>query len=908
MIENNLTPVPRNLPRAVNVKLLLARAAMFWERVWPALWPATGILGVILIVTLLEAWSWLPTWLHILTLALFAAVLVFALWRNLAPLTLPTRDEAMRRLETKSGMQHRPISSYEDDLPPPQNRKSVDTATQSLWATHRQRLMDAIRNVRVGRPRSDLPERDPNALRFLVGLIFLLVLIANWPDLSRKFALAIDPSGAVADLNVVTLDAWLNPPAYTSEPPIFLTRPEADVTGGTPITVPEGSSFVARVQGSERMPTLDLAITELDAKAAEAAEISDEPVGFEEIGTQAFEYAQVLDQDISVAISDGRQDLGSWSFKVRPDEIPMIAFKEDPSETDQKVLKIPYSVFDDYGVVTAQARIELISESEETESETPATVDAVVQDADQSNAPLAIPGGALSEPVTVDLALPSLRTKDAEETAYQDLTAHPWAGLDVTIQLESQDEAGQWGKSEIVTFTLPEREFRDPLARAVIEQRKYLVKNPQALERAANVIAALTKFPEKYYTDMTVYLALRSVHWRLVHARESEDLEGLYDLLWDIALRLEDGDLLLAAQAVRDLQKQLMDAIADGKPQDEIDKVMQALREAMQQYMAALAQEQRESGEQRPMDPNAQMMTGSDFDDLMNAIEDMLRTGNMAGAQRLLSQLMDMLENMQFAGQGPGGMDLGNQAMNDALGQLGDMIGRQRGLLDETFRQGQQGQRQQGQNQGQPQQNRPGEPGDQDRPGQQPGQPGSPEQQQGNQDGQGQPGGDPNQQGRSPGELAQDQEGLQQELGDILQELRDQGIDVPQELERAERAMGDSGEELSEGDLPGSADSQSEAIDQLRQGAQTMAQNLLDQMLERQGMASDGSGPEDRDYDPLGRPSAAAGPEYGDSVKVPEERDLQRARDILEELRRRASELGRPTLELDYLERLLKRF
>ncbi len=50
--------------------------------------------------------------------------------------------------------------------------------------------------------------------------------------------------------------------------------------------------------------------------------------------------------------------------------------------------------------------------------------------------------------------------------------------------------------------------------------------------------------------------------------------------------------------------------------------------------------------------------------------------------------------------------------------------------------------------------------------------------------------------------------------------------------------------------------------------------------------------------------------EYGDdfTVKVPDEIDVQRARRVLEELRKRLSEPLRPRIELDYLERLLKDF
>ena len=62
------------------------------------------------------------------------------------------------------------------------------------------------------------------------------------------------------------------------------------------------------------------------------------------------------------------------------------------------------------------------------------------------------------------------------------------------------------------------------------------------------------------------------------------------------------------------------------------------------------------------------------------------------------------------------------------------------------------------------------------------------------------------------------------------------------------------------------------------------------------------------DTDPLGRP--LRGRDYGDdvTVKVPGEIDVQRARRILEELRKRFADPLRPQLELDYIERLLKDF
>jgi Domain of unknown function (DUF4175) len=64
----------------------------------------------------------------------------------------------------------------------------------------------------------------------------------------------------------------------------------------------------------------------------------------------------------------------------------------------------------------------------------------------------------------------------------------------------------------------------------------------------------------------------------------------------------------------------------------------------------------------------------------------------------------------------------------------------------------------------------------------------------------------------------------------------------------------------------------------------------------------------DSNTDPLGRPRHGRDLTDDQTVKVPGEIDVQRARRILEELRRRFADPLRPQIELDYIERLLKDF
>ncbi len=77
------------------------------------------------------------------------------------------------------------------------------------------------------------------------------------------------------------------------------------------------------------------------------------------------------------------------------------------------------------------------------------------------------------------LALPRANGKQVDGKASQDLTAHPWAGLKVRMTLLARDQAGQTGMSHPYEFVLPERKFTKPLAKAVIEQRKKLVRDAE---------------------------------------------------------------------------------------------------------------------------------------------------------------------------------------------------------------------------------------------------------------------------------------------------------------------------------------------------------------------------------------------------------------------------------------------
>ncbi len=134
------------------------------------------------------------------------------------------------------------------------------------------------------------------------------------------------------------------------------------------------------------------------------------------------------------------------------------------------------------------------------------------------------------------------------------------------------------------------------------------------------------------------------------------------------------------------------------------------------------------------------------------------------------------------------------------------------------------------------------------------------------------------------------------------------GKDADEALGQAGQAMRDAEGALQGGDAEGAVEQQGRALQNLRKGAQSLAEAMQGGMGDGMGEPMGDEPSSAERTDPLGRPVRSR--EYGDdfTVKVPGEIDVQRARRVLEELRRRLGDPNRPRLELDYLERLLKDF
>jgi len=804
--ENGSTQSNANQPlsaikRLVNRRLAAAQMTIAWERLWPAIWPVTGVVGLFGAFSLAGLWYLIPGWLHVLVLVGFAIALSRALWHALRTMHWPRRDHAERRLETGSLLDHRPLRALYDR----QISGIGDPGSQALWQIHRRRMLDQVKRLRSGWPHPNLARRDPLALRAVVGLLLAIGLVVGSGDAGQRLGAAFQPNFANASEPPASLEAWITPPEYTGHPPIFLTATIVANERST-LDVPIGSTFLAQISGGRTTPSVTL---------------DQDAIPFSAIDANNFRAEIDLNAGTNLTIVRGKTEIAAWALSIILDETPIISFGNPPKPTLRKALELSYKASDDYGL---------------------ASVRAIVTRA------------GTDETIEIELPLAGPRLKKASEASFHDLTPHAWAGLKVQLQLAAIDAIERIGRSKMIEMILPERDFSHPVARALIEQRKILTRQPGKRDKVVIALRALSLWPEEYENDSVVHLALRTAQSRLKGDEKKASIQEVQDLLWDTALRLEDGNLSLAQARLRDAQQELMEALARDAPDDEIERLIDQLKQAMEKYLQALSEQaikQAERGEPG-LDPNALNVQEFDLEKMLERARELSQMGAKEAARQLLSQLQNMLENLSAGLM----MNPLEQSTQQALRGLNQLMRQQQQLLDQTFRSEQKGQPQPG---------------------------------------------------NSFQGMGQEQEALHRMLGDIMRQLGETALPIPQSMGRAERSMRDARDALNRSSPGQAVGPQSQALDLLREGADALFRSLMagGDMLDGD-IDMEGTGQFDRD--PFGRFVGPGGAIDDERVRIPEKSDVQRARDILNELYRRSGQRSRSLIERDYIDRLLRRF
>ncbi|TQS71458.1 TIGR02302 family protein [Rhodobacteraceae bacterium] len=852
--------------RALERRIRLTRTGMVIERGLQSFWPALSLLAVGLAGLVSGVAAILPPSVLYTIAVMFTLAMLIMLGLGARRFRWPGQQAAIARLDaTLAG---RPLAALRDQMA----LGAEDPQSRALWQAHIAQMSARARRARVVRPNPDLARHDPYALRLTALTTFIVALVFGAPSRLLSPGDLPGPSGSAIAAMGPSWEGWAEPPRYTSKPGLYLNNLQADT-----LRVPEGTRFSFRFYGERGAPEFTETVS--NPAAADAAPQTDQS----DIATREFEAVQ--SGLVTVSGTGGR----TFSIEIAPDASPTVALVAQAERRADGKLSQPFHAEDDYAITGGRARVTL-------------DLAAVDRRYGLTRAP------EPRDDLVFDLPLPFTGTRaNFDETLIEDAAKHPWANLPVKLELEVEDGRGQTGTSAAHTMELPGRRFFDPRAASLIEIRRDLLWNRENAGRSAEVLRAITYRSDDMFDGAELRLLLRAVIFRLEGAPlGDQDVDQLAEVLWELAVKLEDGGLANALAAMQQAQERLSEAMRNGASKDEIDKLMAELKEATQTYMRMLAEraKEEETGPKFGQDQPSQQITGDQLGQMMDEIQRLMEQGRMAEAQELLDQLSRMMENMKVT-QGEGGQ--GDQPGGESMQDLRDTLREQQDLSDEAFRDLQRDQ--------------PGARGDQGLGGETPqGQTGD------GQSGEGDTGtGDQAQKGEAGSGvegLAERQRALRQELGrqkGLLPQFgSEQDKAARQRLDDAGRAMEEAERALRKGDTGRALDRQAEAIQNLREGMQSLSEAMNGEAARRQGQeggngqerggdpGADGSSQANRD--PLGR-SAGEGSRMGTEQEMLQGKDnYGRARDLLDEIRRRSAERQRPAPERDYLDRLLENF
>ena len=795
---------------ALRAVTLRARAQLAFERAYPALLPALGALALLLTAALLGLPQALPWWGHLGAVLLGAMLTAGLTVRGLRRVAWPGRADALARVEADSrlprgslgGLGDRPLGGEPDD---------------PYWRAHQDRLRRLARRARLDRPRATAGRADPLGLRFGAVLLLALALLVAGRDAPARLAEAAAPP--LGPRRLVIADAWLDPPAYTGRPPVFLVRGGAPPDGvQEEVVVPEGSVLRLRLSGRARPPRARLDVVTRDGRAR-----LDVPRDAEVASLD-----RRIDRNAALSLRvGGRRTV--WPVAVSPDRAPSVRLTAAPEAEGGTLLRLQAETSDDYAIAAARLTLRL-APGQRLAPDAPLPSEAVLAE-------------------TLRVPLPALAGPPGPRDVTADLTEHPWAGLDVLLSVAVEDGAGQTDATPPVRVSLPTRSFYDPLARTVIEERRKLAVAPRSWPRTARLLDALTYAPERFAGSTREFLLLRTAFRRVMNG---DDVDGTVESFWSLAVALEDDSLAAARARLEAAEQALRDALARGAPEAEIRALIDELRDAMDEYVAALAR----SGDAAVAEADQPLGEG-DLDDLLDRIGEAASRGAQDEARDLLSQLSQMLENLTIAqggeggeggegqegqarGQGEGAGRRGDgEGAGGALDEAGDLIRRQRDLADETFA---------------------ARRGD-----------------------------------RGTDGLGAAQRGL---AGEIERLGTDEGGAGAGATDRARAAMDAAARALERGDLGTANALQEEAIESLGEAAEA----VRDARQAREGDGEAGTGRATTGTDPLGRA-------YGETgVAIPGLSDPERIRAVIDTLRRRLSDPSLTAEERAYIEGLLERY
>ncbi len=595
----------------------------------------------------------------LLLTALFWAALIYSFAFGLKRTRWPRMGEADRRLENANNYHDRPIQLFYDALANPSPDGLV------IWSRFKNNLHKRLLSMRLPRLFYFSADKDPYALRLLPILAFVIIFFSYEPSSSvgklKAMAIPHFDGLSISDrARIPPVTIQITPPDYTHQAVRVL---KGSGHSAEPLLIAENSILRFTIRSKWIAPTLLINDQEYPLVASDQDQSGDDSSAQDEFYVYEHNVGSALSSNelSTVKIKRSILPLLSVPYILIEDTPPKLEISDDITTSNNGTISLKATIDDDYGVENLDIFMDLPADY---------TGDVPLGNAYQEQRSFLYDAGPHKD-ITIPL----------------NLTAHPYAGMDVNISMHLVDGAGHFSERVTLPITLPEREFTDENAKRIIALRKFIITEQLAYRNYIyQSLAEMSLTPDIIGSDAVIKLALTIARERMMRAPNIQTLYDLIDILWRVALRLDKGEFLQAQQDLQETINALNQILSDpNASQDQKLKAMNDLKNALAAYFQeAQAQAMRQAqGDDTNLMSQSQIPTPNSnaLADFLSQLEDMA-LNDPAKAKELLQDLENALNNLNNNMQATLPEDI--EKMMQFMEEMDAIIEAQRNLLDKS--------------------------------------------------------------------------------------------------------------------------------------------------------------------------------------------------------------------------------
>ena len=852
---------------------------------WVSIWPIIAFSLILISIILLDVLPYLPSFVHWAALFSLGGFWFWLFIRLISKNYKSNFFELGRRLCQENKINHRPF-----DIAMDKNIfRDVNLNSDFLWAEHKTRVTKQINKLNFFWPTSTLSKIDPFVIRIALILFVVISFGFGGADFSVNLSRAFDPTFSLGTSTNSKIKVWIRPPVYSFQKErsyeylqkrkpndkgfIYLRetnneRPQNFFLNKS-ISLLVGSKLMIQVTGGKERPWLRLGNRRLDLLPVNGENHRD---GFR------LEY-KIKDSDHNISkleiMADNRQ-LVNWPINILIDQRPLVELVEAPKQLGHGKFNLKFEVQDDFGIEEVWAEVKLIPL-------------AKMKGKDDSIRLKGFPLG--------------LGKKIVKVNSQHDYSSHPWAGGTVKLWLFAKDNNKRIGGSDPFQMILPERVFNHPVASALaMVRRKLNSPNKENVKSAIDTLSKLNTRPEHYFHNKTVFLNIAISRIKLTNFADDIAIKAVQRMLWNTMLLIEDGEFAITSQELIDAWTEVNQSLAQSKNIANLERVLSKLKETLNNYLNALSLHlQKKPIERIDIKPFSLMIESKKFQSFLDRIQALAKMGQLETVERMLSQLKrelsDLQNNVRSARSNPWA-----RAMREALNSIAKITKDQQKLYDKNMRNANE-RRSRGmliEKEGLINQDliRKGENSGSGYKKMHPAT-------------------------RNPKQTphkktfflreANAQNDLQVSLGNVSRKIESFTGIKGDAFEKAINFMESARKNFENNLQSNAAVNQAKSLEQLHEGRGLIIKNINRRSKGISGNSSQLHSigkKKTANFDPFGRlhEGVAMRGSYGGEVKIPTDSEFNMTREIFDELNRRSRQQIRPKLELEFINRLLKRF